>query len=77
MKLESMYYIALGAVLDLIEMADSLAGFVELAESTEEANRYARRALKYKAKAIVGFDREMDRLVKEWKCVVLVVNEEE
>jgi hypothetical protein len=67
MKVESMYYIALGAVIDLIEKADAWAGFVEFAESTEEANRYARRALKYKTKAIVGFDREMDRLVKEYK----------
>jgi hypothetical protein len=67
MKIESMYYIALGTVIDLIEKADSWASFIEFAESTEEANRYARRALKYKAKAIVGFDREMDRLVKEYK----------
>lgn len=67
MKIESMFYIALGTVVDLIEKADAWAGFVKLAESKEEANRYARRAIKYKAKAIVGFDREMDRLVKEYK----------
>jgi hypothetical protein len=67
MKVESMYYIALGAVIDLIEKADSWAAFVEFAESTEDANRFARYALMYKTKAIVGFDREMDRLVKEYK----------
>ena len=67
MKIESMFYIALGTVVDLIEKADAYKGFVDLAADTEEANRYARRALKYKAKAIVGFDREMDRLVKEYK----------
>ena len=67
MKIESMYYIALGTVVDEIEKADAWAGMVELAETTDEANRYARRSLKYKAKAIVGFDREMDRLVKEYK----------
>jgi hypothetical protein len=67
MKIETMFYIALGTVVDEIEKADSWASFVEFAESTEEANRYARRALKYKAKAVVGFDREMDRLVKEYK----------
>jgi len=67
MKVESMFYIALGTVVDMIEKADFWAGMVELAESTEEGNRYARRALKYKTKAIVGFDREMDRLVKEYK----------
>jgi hypothetical protein len=67
MKVESMFYIALGTVVDLVEKADAWASFVEFAESTEERNRYARRALKYKAKAIVGFDREMDRLVKEYK----------
>ena len=67
MKIESMFYIALGTVVDLIEKADAWAGFIELAETTEDANLYARRALKYKAKAIVGFDREMDRLMKEYK----------
>ena len=67
MKIESMFYIALGTVVDEIEKADFYKGIVEFAESTEERNRYARRALKYKAKAIVGFDREMDRLVKEYK----------
>ena len=67
MKIDTMYYIALGTVIDFIEKADSYKAFVEFAESTEEANRYARRSLKYKAKAIVGFDREMDRLVKEYK----------
>ena len=67
MKIESMFYIALGTVVEFIEKADFYKGIVEIAESTEEANRYARRALKYKTKAIVGFDREMDRLVKEYK----------
>lgn len=67
MKIESMFYIALGTVVDEIEKADAYASFVDLAESTDERNRYARRALKYKAQAVVGFDREMDRLVKEYK----------
>ena len=66
MKPESMFYIAIGHTLDDIEKANAWASFVELAETTEETNRYARRALKYKAMAIVGFDREMDRLVKEY-----------
>ena len=67
MKIDTMFYIALGTVIDLIEKSDLWKGLVDLAETTEEANLYARRALKYKAKAIVGFDREMDRLVKEYK----------
>ena len=67
MKIETMFYIAIGNTLDLIEKANAWAGFIELAETTEERNLWARRALKYKAKAIVGFDREMDRLVKEYK----------
>jgi len=67
MKVETMFYIALGTVVDLIEKADAWAGFVELAEDTEQRNRYARRALKFKAQYVVGFDREMDRLVKEYK----------
>ena len=67
MKIESMFYIALGTVVDLIEKADAWAGFVKLAETPEDAKRFARYALMYKAKAVVGFDREMDRLVKEYK----------
>ena len=67
MKIDSMFYIALGTVIDFIEKADFWKGCVELAETTEQSKLYARRALKYKTKAIVGFDREMDRLVKEYK----------
>lgn len=67
MKADTMFYIALGTVVDFIEKADAWARFVELAETTEDAKRFARYALMYKAKAIVGFDREMDRLVKEYK----------
>jgi len=65
-KIETMFYIALGTVVDKIEKADAWAGMAPLAESTEERNRYAKRALKFKAQYIVGFDREMDRLVKEY-----------
>jgi len=67
MNLDTMFYIALGTVIDEIEKADTYKGFVELAETTDERNRYARRALKYKAQYVVGFDREMDRLMKEYK----------
>jgi hypothetical protein len=66
MKADTMFYIALGTVVDLIEKSDAWKGFVETAEDTEMENRYRYRALKYKAHAIVGFDREMDRLVKEY-----------
>lgn len=61
-----MFYIAIGNTLDMIEKANAWAGLVELGETQEDRNRYARRALKYKAQAIVMFDREMDRLVKEY-----------
>jgi hypothetical protein len=67
MKPETMFYIALGTVVDLIEYADAWAGFIDLAEDKEQENRYRRRALKFKAQYVVGFDREMDRLVKEYK----------
>ena len=62
--IKDMYYVALGNVLDLIEKADAWAGMSEFAETQEERNRFARRALKYKTKAIVEFDREMDTLTK-------------
>ena len=67
MKPESMFYIALGTVVDLIEQADAWTRFVPLAEDKEMENRYRRRALSAKARYVVGFDREMDRLVKEYK----------
>ena len=67
MKVETMFYIALGTVIDESEKADFYKGIADLAESTDEGRRYARWALKYRTKAIVGFDRTMDRLVKEYK----------
>jgi hypothetical protein len=67
MKIESMFYIALGTVVDLIEKADAWARFVELAEDKEGRNRCTRNALRCKVRYVVGFDREMDRLVKEYK----------
>lgn len=67
MKIDTMFYIALGTVVDLIGAADAWAGLIDLAEDTEQENRYRRRALKFKAQYVVGFDREMDRLVKEYK----------
>ena len=67
MKVETMFYIALGTVVDLIEKSDAWKGFIETAEDTAQENRYRRNALRYKAQAIVGFDREMDRLVKEYR----------
>ena len=62
--IKDMYYVAIGNVLDLFEKADTYKAFVEWAETKDEAKRYARRALKYKTKAIVEFDREMDTLTK-------------
>lgn len=67
MKLETMFYIALGTVLEYIEKADCWTKFAELAETTAEEKRYRRWALGYKAKYVVGLDREMDRLVKGYK----------
>ena len=69
MKIETMFYIALGTVIDLIQKADFYKSITELAEFKAEENRYRRWSLTYKAKAIVGFDREMDRLMKEYKNV--------
>ena len=67
MKQDTMFYIALGTVLDDVEKANAWAEFATVAETKEEENRYRRNALKYKAKSIVHFDRVMDRLVKEYK----------
>ena len=67
MKPDTMFYIALGTVIDEIQKADFYRGIVELGETTQESRRYARWSLKWKTMAIVKFDREMDRLVKEAK----------
>lgn len=67
MKIDTMFYIALGTVVDLIEKADGWASIVQWAEDTEQERRCRRRALKFKAQYVIGFDREMDRLVKEYK----------
>jgi hypothetical protein len=67
MKQETMYYIALGTVVDLIQASDVWAEFARTADGLAERDRGNRKSLKAKALAIVGFDREMDRLVKEYK----------
>ena len=67
MKPETMFYIALGTVVDEMQKADFYKEIIDLAETTDQAKLYARFSLKYKAKAIVGYDRTMDRLVKEYK----------
>ena len=67
MKVESMFYIALGAVVDLINKSDAYKEYASTEDVKQYRNKYNRWALKYKAQAIVGFDREMDRLVKEYK----------
>lgn len=64
MKIDTLHCIALGNILPLIEKTDFWTSMIELAETKDEANRYARRCLKYKAKAIIEFDREMDTLTK-------------
>jgi hypothetical protein len=67
MKPETMFYIALGTVVDCIEKTDFYKGMVELAETERQSNRYARWSLKYRTKAIVGFDRELNRLAKDYQ----------
>jgi hypothetical protein len=67
MKLETMYYIALGTVINEVKASDAWAEFARTADGEAERKRALRQSLKAKAWAIVGFDREMDRLVKEYK----------
>ena len=66
-KFEIMYYIALGTVIDMVNACNAYAEMARTADGEEERKRCNRRALKYKASATVLFDREMDRLVKEYK----------
>ncbi len=67
MKPETMFYIALGTVVDDIAASNAWAEYAATADGEEERKRSTRQSLKYKAKAIVKFDREMDRLVKDYK----------
>ena len=62
-----MYYIALGTVVDKMKASDVWADLARTADGEAERERGNRKALKCKAEYIVGFDREMDRLVKEYK----------
>ena len=67
MKPVGMYYIALGTVIDKIKASDVWVYYARTADGEAECNRGNRKALKCKAEYIVGFDREMDRLVKEYR----------
>lgn len=66
-KLLSMYSIALGTVINEVKASEVWAEFARTADGEAERNRANRRALKAKAQYVVGFDREMDRLVEEYK----------
>lgn len=65
MKIETMFYIALGNVVDLVSTSNAYAEYASTEDHKPFRNKYNRLALKYKTKAIVEFDRTMDRLVKE------------
>jgi hypothetical protein len=67
MTLETMYYNALGWADDEFKACDAWAEFARTADGTAERNRANRKSLKYKAWGIVAYDRQMDRLVKEYK----------
>jgi hypothetical protein len=67
MKIDTMYYIARDAVANWFNISDSYKVFADTADGEEERKRGNRKSLKYKTLAIVSFDREMDRLVKEYK----------
>ena len=67
MKADTMFYIALGTIVDLMGASDAYREMARTADGEEERKRCQRKVLKYKAQYVVGFDREMDRLVKEYK----------
>jgi hypothetical protein len=67
MKADTMFYIALGTVVDYMKASDVYHEMARTADGEEERKRCLRKTLKYKTSAIVLFDREMDRLVKEYK----------
>lgn len=67
MKLETMFYIAIGNSLDFIEKANAYAEYASTEDHKPFLNKYNRLALKNKTMAVVEFDRCMDRLVKESK----------
>ena len=67
MKADTMFYIALGTVVDYMKASDVYHEMARTADGEEERKRCQRKTLKFKAQYVVGFDREMDRLVKEYK----------
>lgn len=66
MKPDQMYYTALGAVIEYLNACNVWREMARTAESASEFNRANRKFLKAKAMFVVGFDREMDRLMKEY-----------
>jgi hypothetical protein len=67
MKLEIMSPIAIRLVTPLFAISEAYKEYASTADNTRERNHYTRLSLKYKTKAIVGYDRTMDQLTKEYK----------
>ena len=67
MKPDIMYYIALGTVSGIFRGSDAWAEYARIADGQAERDYGNRKSLMFKASAVVRFDREMDRLVKEYK----------
>jgi hypothetical protein len=67
MNSETMYYNALNTVIGHFQACDAWAEFARTADGEAERQRGQYKALRAKVRAVVGYDREMDRLVKERK----------
>lgn len=67
MKPHIMYYIALGTVIDGFKASDMWIEYARIADGQAERDYGNRKSLRFKAQAVVRFDREMDRLVKDYK----------
>jgi hypothetical protein len=65
--IETLHCMALGLVSTYICKSGAYNEYASTAVHTKEYNCYTRLALKYKTKAIVGYDRQMDLLIKEYE----------
>ena len=66
-NIERMYHNALNTVIGHFQACDAWREFALTADGEDERNRGLRKSLRAKVRGVVGFDREMNRLVKEYK----------
>lgn len=67
MTVEIMFHVATGAeMFDQYAIAAAYDEYARTAVTAKEEGYYTRKALRARTKGVVAYDREMDRLMKEY-----------